>query len=147
MNTWTYFFWLLRQASDGPLVMWPVTAILLLWLGFAGWKHFISPGRTRPRGGWFLQIAPACIPATLLVFGAAFQCEHCTPPEWQDRVQHLWAIDVINALTIVQIASSVVIVWIASGTRSLSAAIQTLFLWCSFWTGFISAMSISGDWL
>jgi hypothetical protein len=92
------------------------------------------------------RFAPSA-PPTLLVFGAAFQCEHCTPPEWQNRVQHLWAIDVINALTIVQIASSVVIVWIASGTRSLSAAIQTLFLWCSFWTGFISAMSISGDWL
>ena len=137
-----YFWWLARQAAGGLLVVWPVTLGILVWIAF-GIRTFVSKSNPLPLSNWLLQLVPIVFPLCILALGAVFACPNCTPFFHRRH----WAGYAVDALTFGQLVSAVWLVNRTRGARSLSSALQALFLWYSLWAGFISGMSISGDWI
>lgn len=146
MSKWADFVWLSRQAADGLLYMWPITAALCGMLFIAVLRSFGKP-TARPRGGWWLQFAPLCVAIAMLAFGSVFACENCSPSSLGEGVRHVWAIHAVEGLLVAQLAGAVGLVMLAAGARLVSATLQAIWLWCSFWAYFLAGMSISGDWV
>ena len=148
MTRWRNFLWLTRQAADTLVVIWPVTACLAVWL-VMGIKSAVTQPRSRPQGGWLLQLVPITIPLLLLVLGAVFVCDYCNTAEHHTVRDH-WAGRAVDALMLVHFAGAlwlVRIAWLNASSRVLSTALQMSVLWCSWWAGFLASMSISGDWI
>lgn len=145
MTGWPNFLWLTREAADGLLFGWPITAALSAWL-VLGVKRVVANAKVTPRGGWLFQLAPVVVPICILTLGTVFACHTCAS-ERGPSVRHHWATRAVDGLTLLQLAGAIWLVRVAPGARILSAALQAMFLWWSFWAGFMSYMSISGDWI
>ena len=96
---------------------------------------------------WLLHIAPLLVPVTILVLGALFRCENCSPSSLGQGVRHAWAGYTIDALLLVQLAATVLLIRAAKGARFVASALPAVNLWCTVWASFLAGMSISGDWL
>ena len=139
------FLRLALWASEGALVAWPVTVVLFIWLAIAAVRQGARAVAARR---WVLvQLAPVAFPVLLLILGTVFACEHCTPPEWNHRAWHPWAAEALDVLLVLQLGAAIGLVAFSRGTRILSAAVQCALLWCSFWSGMMAGMSITGDWI
>jgi hypothetical protein len=106
MSTWTYFLWLSRQAADGLLFMWPITAGLLSLLLIAVVRSR-GDRSSNMRGGWWLQLAPLGIPVAVLVWVLCMFCENCSPSPLGQGVRHLWAGHVVDALLVLQLVGAI----------------------------------------
>jgi hypothetical protein len=146
MSTWAYFLWLSRLAAVGLFFMWPITAGLFCLLAVGALRSRGTPLATL-RGGWWLQVVPLVIPIAVLGLGAVYACENCSPSALGQGVRHVWAGYIVNALLLVQLIGALWLIRIASGRRIVSAALQAIGVWCTFWASFLAGMSISGDWL
>jgi hypothetical protein len=146
VTTWSYFVWLFRQAADGLLYMWPVTAALACLLGI-GLLRYLRQSSPRIAGGWLLHVTPLLVPVAMFVVGSVFACENCSPSSLGQGVRHVWAGYIIDALLLGQLAATVLLIRAAKGARFVASALQTVNLWCTFWASFVAGMSISGDWL
>ena len=146
MSKWAYFLWLSRQAADGLLFEWPITAGLLCLLPVAVLSSRGTPSGTM-RGGWWLQLAPLCVPIVVLALGALYRCENCSPSSLGQGVRHVWAIYTLDALLLMQLVGAGGLVKLAAERRFVSLVLQAIQLWCTFWASFLAGMSMSGDWL
>jgi hypothetical protein len=126
--------------------MWPITLGLFCLLGIAIMRSRGTPS-AMVRGGWWLQLAPLCVPIVMLTLGAVYACENCSPSSLGQGVRHVWAIHAVDALLLVQVLGAVGLVKLAAGSRFLSSVLQAIQLWCTFWASFLAGMSMSGDWL
>ena len=145
MSKWAYFLWLFRQAAEGPLYMWPITLGLLCLLAVAVVR---IRGKSGPlRGGWWLQLAPLCVPILTVMIGAFYACENCSPSSLGQGVRHVWAMHTVDALLLVQVVGAGSLIKLAAGRRFMSSVLQALQLWCTFWASLVAGMSLSGDWL
>jgi hypothetical protein len=145
MTTWSYFAWLFRQAADGLLYMWPVTAALVCPLAIGLFRYLQRSSRIP--GGWLLHVTPLLVPVAILVVGTVYACENCSPSSLGQGVHHVWAGYVIDTLLLVQLAAAVWLIKAAKGARFVASALQVMNLWWTFWASFLAGMSISGDWL
>ena len=146
MSKWAYFLWLFRQAADGLLYAWPITAGLLCLLSVAVLRSHHGPS-FKVRGGWWLQLAPCCVAVVVLALGTVYACENCSPSSLGQGMRHVWAIHVVNALLLVQLVSAFGLIRLATGRRFVSSVLQAMQLWCTLWASFLAGMSMSGDWL
>ena len=146
MTKWSYFVWLFRQAADGLLYTWPVTAALacLLAVGLLQYLRLASP---RIAGGWFLSRDAASRSSGDTCCGLGVACENCSPSSFGQGVRHVWAGYMIDAFLLVQLAGTVLLIRAAKGARFVASAFQAVNLWCTFRASFLAGMSISGDWL
>ena len=146
MSKWAYFIWLFRQAAEALLYAWPITAGLLCLLSVGVLRSRHGPSY-KVRGGWWLQLAPLCIPIFILALGAVYACENCSPSSLGHGVRHVWATYAVDALFLVQLVGAVGLIKLAAGRRFVSSVLQAIQLWCTFWASFLAGMSMSGDWL
>ena len=146
MSKWAYFLWLSRQAADGLFDMWPITLGLLCLLSVAVLRSRGTPSAAI-RGGWWLQLAPLCVPILTLAIGSFYACENCSPSSLGQGVRHVWAMHAVDALLLLQSIGAVGLIMLAAGRRFVSSVLQAIQLWCTFWASFLAGMSMSGDWL
>ena len=143
---WSYFLTLLREAIDGLVWAWPVTAALLVGVV----ALVCQAARQRPRLPllpmvW--QIALLGVPLLTLALGVRYRCENCSPGALGQGVRHRAAMHVADALFVAQVAWAIWFVYASARRRLLAAFVQALLLWCTFWAGLMAGMSMSGDWL
>ena len=133
MNGFAYTVWLAGQAADGLTMLWPVTFLLPVLAGGAVlwdvWGARLKFGRRM-----LYLLLPVIGVVTILLMGSLFENHPglvCLP-----------YVGVGTAL-VLAIVSTVVLrpAWMSSITVSLCL------LWYSVWCGFVSLMSITGDWL
>lgn len=145
MESWRHFIWLAEQAWSVFTYFWPLTGgLFVTWLVLE--RRAWLRGR-RPRGelrGSGLDLLPVIVPIAVLVLGALFACQDCTP---SSGIRHEWAERSVDVLLIVQLVGAAWLVWRASGRRWPTAAWHLLLVCLSLAAGFVATMSISGDWL
>lgn len=133
-----YFVWLSGQAADGITYLWFISLGLLVALLVAVVLN--SPfrrGRYHPRN--WLSLSPALITFAILVVGTTF--------EYNSEKSVSWPQFLNIALGILHLPALGILLWRLPGIRWFTAAVNFLIMWCSWWAWFVSAMSISGDWL
>jgi hypothetical protein len=133
MNLLRYFAWLAGQAFDGLLYGWPISVCLIVVLATA---MLIEVRSERLIGGsWIAEIAvPFAGPIYILICGTLLQ-----------KQRELWILPYVGvALTF---ALAAVCVYRCRAFWKTAAAISLCSLWFSLWCGFISVMSITGDWM
>jgi hypothetical protein len=141
-----YLLWLAGQAADGILWAWPISLFLVLSLLSALFRERSSLRQClRPSVAW--QLLLILNPIALLLLGAVFACEDCSPSALGQGNRHLWAMRLADFLLVGQIAVAAWCVWKGKPCRLAMGAAHLLLLWCTFWAAFMAGMSMSGDWL
>jgi len=133
MNRIAYTGWLAGQAAEGLTAFWPVTFILALLAGGAVLNDFWGSRLKLERRLIYLFL-PAISFVMILLVGSFF--------EQRPRLHYFPYIG-FGAGVVLAVISAVVLkrAWMSS------IAISLCFLWYSLWCGFVSIMSITGDWL
>lgn len=133
MDSLRYFGWLASEAFGGLLYLWSVSAGLLAILAAAVFVEGRS-GRLRISDRIGFLALPFVGAVFILACGALFE-----------RQAELWPLPFAGLGFSFALAGLCVFrrrdIWMTASTVSLCS------LWYSLWCSFVSAMSISGDWL
>jgi len=126
-----YFIWLAEQAFDGILYVWPVSLILIVLLCLS---LFLDISKQRLRLTDFPCLYPLLGTVTILGMGTVYE-----------KDEHLYYLPYVGFVFCLLLAVFVVIklrrIW------KTALAISLCILWYSLLCGFVSVMSITGDWL
>jgi hypothetical protein len=133
MNHASYFFWLAGQAFGGVIYFWPVSLVLSAAL-IASMAMDVKRGRMKAnrRIAWLAM--PMLGTILMLVVGVVFE----------KREAMAFLPYVVLAIVF---ALCVWTVYKSRGFRITAAAVSLQILWLSLWCGFVTVMSITGDWL
>jgi hypothetical protein len=136
-----YFFWLAGQSLSALLYFWPITTVLCLGFCVAVIFNFpFLPFRFRSR--YLLVFIPLGISLLILFWGTIMQHPSNSPHSGV-----AWPSYVVNALLILQLLLSIVVVCMMKGYRWFSTSVVLLELWIGLACAFLAGMSITGDWL
>jgi hypothetical protein len=136
-----YFVWLALQALSGLLVMWPVTLVLLTCIAISTLQAARRSLLTRKTLLW--SLVPGVIPIVILLWGVIFQNEGPSVL----AVPISWEMGPIVLLFLFSIAIGVYVTWRAEHIRLLVASTSALFCLFALSAGFLSGMSVTGDWI
>jgi len=133
MDRVNYIFWLTGQASGGLSYLWPISIILISFTVFT-----LVLAITKHREEFRLKVKFTPLPLIgtllLLVAGSVFE----ENPSLSSTLYIGIGITLLLAgFTIYK----------TKGIRPLSISTTIFILWFSFWCWFVSAMSITGDWM
>jgi hypothetical protein len=148
MRYWEDFTYHAEQAAEGIIVMWPVTAVLiLLLLAAAIWSRSNLNALFRLRTLW--QLLPLIVPAAVLAIGTLYACENCARGNSGQGHYYVWAMRTTNALIIAQLLGTALLVKLASPLRALAASFSTVrnvvYLLGEFYSGheYVGRLAIS----
>jgi hypothetical protein len=133
MDRIKYMFWLIGQASGGISYLWPISIILLALIVFTLVLVIIkhrSEFRLKVR---FLPL-PLIGTLIILLLGSLFEEMPTFSPT-------------LYAGTGITLLLAGIAIYKTKGIRALSISTTIFILWFSFWCWFVSAMSITGDWM
>jgi len=131
------YLWLSKQALSGALFCWPVTAAIAAAIALTVWKSLatVTVGRA------LLLLTPFVAPLLLLLCGTVM--EHSD----HHREAPMWPCLLVYAVFFGNFLCAAFVVWRTPGHRRLAVAGSALALWLTLWATFVSAMSVSGDWM
>lgn len=124
------FLGLSGDVLDGLLYTWPITLLLILLVIAAGVVGIKRGANARQLCTPF---APLVAPVVLLVFGVMFG------NTGNDQI--------LYGAVFGFLFLAVYAIWKAQGMRLYALAAVSLIAHITFWSAFVAAMSISGDWL
>lgn len=134
---------LAEQAFSVLYYYWPVTLVLVILFIIA--LTFKSPfvgSRTRFCRRHLLVFLPLVLTLLIIVLGVVM--EH---PSDSPNLAPGWPSYVLLALLIIQLATSIWVIWLMKGYRLFSIFTVVLELWFALACAFITGMSVTGDWL
>ncbi len=133
MDRINYIFWLAGQASGGLSYLWPISVILILFTVFTLVLAIIKHREEFRLKAKFTPL-PLAGTLLLLITGSVFEKN----PSLSSTLYIGTGITLLLAgFTIYK----------TKGIRAFSISTTTFILWFSFWCWFVSAMSITGDWM
>ena len=92
-------------------------------------------------------MTPLLIPVTILALGSQYECDNCSPFSHGPRVSHPQVGAAILLLMIFHLLFTFFLITLAKGARLAVAALQAMYLWCTFWSALEAIMSVSGTWI
>ncbi len=133
MTYTSHFFWLTGQALNGVAYLWPVSLGLFATL-VASVAMDIKHRRIEVDRRLTWLAMPMVGTILMLIVGVAFE-----------RKATMAFLPYVVLVIIV--ALCVWTVYRSRGFRITAAAVSLQILWLSLWCGFVTVMSITGDWL
>ena len=133
MDSLLYFLWLLEQTFSGLLYIWPVTIGLILLLAFSV-VGVLRKHKNEFRKSIKYLLVPLAGTIFILFLGTIYKDN----PNMEFAV--IFAVVYTTILSVISLYKT-------KAHLLLSVTSNALVLWFSFWSWFISAMSVSGNWL
>jgi len=138
MDRVQYFIWLSEQAASCAAHVGFVFPGLLVIVALA--LAVNSPfARSRYHHGNWLIFTPVLITFLILLVGTVFEYESGRSPLFPQLLN--------VTLALLHLPILGLLLRKLPGVRWFTAAANLLIMWCSWWAWFVSAMSVSGDWL
>ncbi len=135
-----HFLWLTFQALDFMLYLWPITFILLLFIGIACIYNFpFTPSQSRRR--YLLVFSPLLLSLLMLIWGTVMAAHqpHRTVPSWPSYV--------VLSLFLLHIPLSILIVRRMEEIRFFGVSVLSFEIWLGFFCNMMAGMSVSNQWL
>lgn len=141
MNAVEYFIWLTGQTISVLLYFWPVTLLLGAAVVFTTIRVTLRSMLFPKALAW--SLLPSVVPVAILLWGVVFERQG---PGVLVRLLS-WEMAPILTLIAMSIAVGAYATWKAMGCRWMVASTSAMFVWFSLAAGFLSGMSVTGDWL
>jgi len=139
INSVHYFLWLTSQVINGLLYGWPITLILLVFIGVASSYQFpFKPSRFSVK--YLLVFLPLLLSLVLLVWGA-LMAHH------GNGKAPAWPANVVGLLSLLHILAVALVMRLMKGYRWFAASVLLFELWIAFFCNLIAAMSVSNVWM
>jgi len=128
--------WLVMMAGSVLRYYWPVTVSLIAAVAVAGFCN-----RSRFQRWHLLIFAPLFVTFLIVVWGSIMKHDD------SQGLASSWPGLVIYALLVIQLLTSIGVVFAMKGHRWFATFVVLLELWIGLACAFVSGMSVTGDWL
>jgi hypothetical protein len=154
MTSWSYYWFLVSEASWIYVYLGPVTIILLALYAWALKVAFAKPGGRRV----FVvvsAVAPAAVPALMFLIGVAFIKPGETgwptgvtePVPWVAGQNMALSVRLLQALWLFHLLLVALLAWLSRGGWSAAAASGLWWGWVAIGADFAARESVTGTWL